>query len=125
MFNARLHFLKAGDQFDLKTPTQHVEPETKALAHPLLNLFQNYPNPFNQATSIQFTITENTYLQLKIYDVSGAIVTTLANGFYTAGDYQFIWDGRSDQGHIAASGVKFCRLITERALLSRKLLFLR
>ncbi|MCI0512983.1 Type 1 glutamine amidotransferase-like domain-containing protein [candidate division KSB1 bacterium] len=125
MFNARLHFLKAGDQFDLKTSTQRVEPDTKVPARSMLNLFQNYPNPFNETTAIQFTLTENTCLQLEIYDISGATVTTLANGFYTAGDYHFIWDGRNAQGQVLASGIKFCRFSTAKINLTRKLMFLR
>lgn len=48
-------------------------------------LLQNYPNPFNPATTIGFTIQVSGFTTLKIYDVLGREVVTLANEYLEAG----------------------------------------
>ncbi|MFK7848936.1 MAG: T9SS type A sorting domain-containing protein [Rhodothermales bacterium] len=56
------------------------------------NLAQNYPNPFNPQTTIEFSVPAATDLQLKIFDLSGREIATLADGFYTAGVHNIAWD---------------------------------
>lgn len=68
-------------------------------------LSQNYPNPFNPVTQIDFEIPENGNVNLSIYDNSGKLVSTLTNGFKTAGYYTVNFNATS-----LASGVYFYRL---------------
>ena len=42
-------------------------------------LSQNYPNPFNSATRISYSIPKNSNVNLKIYDMLGREVRTLAS----------------------------------------------
>ncbi|HSP88187.1 MAG TPA: T9SS type A sorting domain-containing protein [Ignavibacteriaceae bacterium] len=51
------------------------------------NLFQNYPNPFNPSTKINFSITEQTVVEIIVYDILGNKITTLVNDNYSAGEY--------------------------------------
>ncbi len=49
-------------------------------------LYQNYPNPFNPTTNIKFDMIRNSFITLKIYDVSGKEIATLINNeFIPAG----------------------------------------
>jgi len=50
-------------------------------------LNQNYPNPFNPSTTITFTIPENGYAMLRVYDAVGREVAILFNGYAEAGRY--------------------------------------
>ncbi len=51
-------------------------------------LNQNYPNPFNPTTTISFTLAQDGMTTLKIFDIIGREVATLANGMMKAGVVQ-------------------------------------
>ncbi len=74
-------------------------------------LFTNFPNPFNPATNIRFNLTQSTDINLKIYDISGRTIRTLVrNTKMSAGRHDLQWDGATDQGKPATSGVYFCQI---------------
>lgn len=52
------------------------------------SLHQNYPNPFNPSTRIKFSIPVDGYTSLKIYDVNGSLVSTLAATELSRGTYE-------------------------------------
>jgi len=58
-------------------------------------LSQNYPNPFNPSTIIKFTIPGNDNVQLKIYDVTGRIVSTLINDKLHKGTYEILFNAQN------------------------------
>ncbi|MCB9211659.1 MAG: T9SS type A sorting domain-containing protein [Ignavibacteriales bacterium] len=55
-------------------------------------LSQNYPNPFNPSTTIEFTVPEESFVQLKVFDILGKKIVTLANEKYSAGSYKANFD---------------------------------
>ncbi len=57
-------------------------------------LSQNYPNPFNPSTKINFSVPVDSKVSLKIYDISGKLVSTLLNNeFKTANYYTVDFNG--------------------------------
>ena len=55
-------------------------------------LLSAYPNPFNPSVNISFYIESNSLIDLKIYDMLGGLVDTLAlNTFMASGDHSAIW----------------------------------
>ncbi|MBX7046790.1 MAG: T9SS type A sorting domain-containing protein [Ignavibacteria bacterium] len=58
---------------------------------PILN--QNYPNPFNPTTNIQYGIPQQSYVSLKVYDMSGKLVAELVNEVKEKGYYTVKFDG--------------------------------
>lgn len=82
-----------------------------------ITLSQNYPNPFNPGTVIPFTLSEPSRVQIKIYDVTGRLVTTLVDEPRPAGFY----DDTRFNGSNLASGVYFYQLVTDQKVLSKKM----
>jgi len=56
-------------------------------------LFQNYPNPFNPSTSIEFSIKDDSFVSLKVYDLLGRKIATVVNEFLNSGTYKVHFDG--------------------------------
>jgi hypothetical protein len=73
-------------------------------------LYPNVPNPFNPVTTIRYDVPAGGEVSLRIYDVSGRLVTTLVSGVQTAGAKSVTWNGRDSNGRAVASGVYFYRL---------------
>jgi hypothetical protein len=55
-------------------------------------LENNFPNPFNPVTTIPFDLPRDSKVNLKIYDISGRLVTTLISGWRNAGYHKVTWD---------------------------------
>lgn len=68
-------------------------------------LDQNYPNPFNPSTIIRFALAEGSFISLKVFDILGREVSTLATGWYLPGYHNIQWNAAG-----LASGVYLCRL---------------
>lgn len=74
-------------------------------------LAANVPNPFNPATQVHYEVPAGGGdLSLRIYDLRGRLVRTLADGPQAAGRHAVTWDGRDGAGRALPSGVYFCRL---------------
>lgn len=56
------------------------------------DMHQNYPNPFNPVTTIDYNISFDGRVTLKIYDMAGKEVSTLVNELQTAGYYSVSFD---------------------------------
>lgn len=69
------------------------------------SLAQNYPNPFNPVTNIKYSIPKSGNASLKVYDMLGNLVATLAEGNLNAGVYNAEFDGSN-----LSSGVYFYTL---------------
>jgi subtilisin family serine protease len=68
-------------------------------------LEQNYPNPFNPMTSFEFQVASFEFVSLKVHDVLGREVATLADEKRMPGIYRVQWDASG-----LPSGVYFYRL---------------
>jgi hypothetical protein len=73
-------------------------------------LEQNYPNPFNPETSIKFSLSEDSRVTLKVFNLLGQVVNTLVDENLSAGEHAILWNGKNDQNEDVASGVYFYRI---------------
>lgn len=86
---------------------------------------ESCPNPFYKNTTVKFVLNRKTKVSLKVYDLSGRLVRTLADNVIDAGYSEIRWNGRNAQGRKLASGIYFYRLTTETVTLTNKVLLLR
>lgn len=90
-----------------------------------MTLEQNFPNPFNPSTMISFDIQEGGIADLRIYNIKGELISTLASGHIQPGSYSLTWDGKSDQGQTVASGAYIVVLSRGSEQLSRNMLMIK
>ncbi len=79
-------------------------------AAPAGRLYPAAPNPFNPRTAFRFELMREDLVRLDVYDVSGRLVRTLADGRFPAGEHRVTWAGDDDDGGALASGVYLIRL---------------
>jgi spore coat protein A len=87
-----------------------------------IELAQNSPNPFNPLTNIAFRLAASGHVDLRIYNVRGEAVRTLARGTFPEGQHVLTWDGRSDSGASLPSGIYFYQLRSGDQVQKRKML---
>ena len=109
---------KMGKDFDPGAPQGMVEEKLEFAA-------ANYPNPANPGTTIRYTLPEDGFVSIRIYNINGRLVAELVDAAMTAGRHAVRWDGRTAAGQAAATGVYFYRLQFEDRVMSRKFLLLR
>jgi hypothetical protein len=96
-----------------------VPPSPSAAAHQFA-LRDAYPNPFNPRTELRFELSSAGRATLKVYDILGQEVATLADDVFGPGSYQVSFDGRE-----LPSGLYFARLISGANTQVRKLMLVK
>jgi hypothetical protein len=84
-----------------------------------------YPNPFNPMTNIRYDLPQASYVDLRIFDLNGREVRTLAKGFDHAGTKTVIWDAKDNHGQSVSAGVYIYRLESSGLVQSQKLILLK
>ena len=75
-----------------------------------IRLIQNYPNPFNPTTIISYSLPEQSFVKLTVFDIQGKAVITLEDEVRLQGNYEVQWNGIDQFGNPTSTGVYFCRL---------------
>jgi hypothetical protein len=123
---------ESGTGIELVTITRSVSDAIEAEPANLisaLSLYPNYPNPFNATTTIRYTLKAPARVELKVYDLTGKLVSVLENNYKTAGEFVAVWNGETIAGQKAPSGVYVYQLNMavgkQLAVASRKMLLLK
>lgn len=83
------------------------------------------PNPFNDNTRISFTLDEASRAKLCVYDLQGRLISTLAEGNYTSGSHEIIWNGNTASGEKIPAGVYFIRMESKSGMEAKKAIITR
>jgi hypothetical protein len=67
-------------------------------------------NPTSSTSNVTVQIPNAGEYALRVFDVTGNTVATLATGSFAKGTYSYTWDGRSTTGAVVSNGVYFYRL---------------
>jgi hypothetical protein len=103
-------------------PDSHVFPAYAPMAP---RLIRSYPNPFNAATTIEFELSDQQSVSLRVYNLLGQEVQVLADREFEPGRHSLTWDGRDRQGNAVASGVYLYRFISGTVSETRKMILLK
>ena len=71
------------------------------------SLKQNYPNPFNPVTKIEFSLKENSYVKISLFNVLGKEIAVLSEGNQNRGTHFINFDAGK---YSLTSGVYFYKL---------------
>jgi hypothetical protein len=100
--------------FDVQGVTDPVLLFVQLTVHSMDSMAQRsvtvYPNPFNPVTTIEFALRAGAPVELVLYNILGKRVRTLHDGWLPSGTHRVTWDGLTNGGLKAASGVYLYRL---------------
>ena len=88
-------------------------------------LSQNHPNPFNPRTKISFQLAEPGVAKVEVFNAQGRLVKSLHSGQLDAGPHDVIWQGDTDDGDQAVTGLYFYKLSANGASETKKMLLLK
>ncbi len=103
---------------DVVTASEPVTPTRLVL--------RSWPNPFNPTTTIAYEVPAGVgRVALRIYDASGRLVRTLVDDERSEGPARVTWNGTTNTGDLAASGVYFGRLSAGTQSTSHRMVLLK
>jgi len=81
-----------------------------------------YPNPFTNTITLRFSLEEDAYVSLNVFDSKGKIVKRLINANTSNGNKEFIWNGNNEYGAEVSPGIYFYNLTIGNKIYSGKML---
>jgi Secretion system C-terminal sorting domain len=84
------------------------------------SLSQNYPNPFNPTTNIKYSITKESQVTLKVFDILGREVESLVNQKQAAGSYEVYFNASK-----LSSGIYIYRITAGDFVQSMKMILIK
>lgn len=87
-------------------------------------LYACRPNPFRSTATIRFHLAGEDHVTLTVYDVTGRLVKTLADGKLGAGETVLVWDGTNDAGTRVGSGVYWVQMHTAGFVSAKRMISL-
>ncbi|MCF7920240.1 MAG: T9SS type A sorting domain-containing protein [Candidatus Cloacimonetes bacterium] len=78
-----------------------------------------YPNPFNPSINIGFSLEKPQKVRLQVFDIRGRMIYE-HEAYYCSGAQSITWNGISDRGEKAASGIYIFQLNCHNQLLTAK-----
>ena len=102
--------LRGGHHWDWRIDDATSTPDVTSLT-------DIFPNPVSTSTTVSFYVGQTEKVSLKIFDVSGRLVTTLVDASFEEGDHEIIWNAAE-----VNSGIYFLRMETATYSENRKLI---
>jgi hypothetical protein len=79
-----------------------------------------YPNPFNPTTSIEYSILEEGYANISVYDLQGRMVEKLVSEYKYQGNYDIVWNAVN-----IPSGVYFIQMNVNGFVSTQKVMLIK
>ncbi|MDW7680430.1 MAG: FlgD immunoglobulin-like domain containing protein [bacterium] len=101
MSNAYIHTIVPGGSYNLSTSSKPGS---------IIKRDVNFPNPFNPETNIAFELSEPSVVDITITNVTGNVIKKIELGKLQHGSHQVKWNGDTDSGAKATTGVYFYQI---------------
>ncbi len=88
----------------------------------ILRLNQNYPNPFSNHTIISYSLAEDSYVLLEIFNIRGQRIKTLINKNISKGNHEVIWSGKNNNGNNVKPGIYFYNIKAGNTSVTKRLI---
>jgi hypothetical protein len=81
-----------------------------------LETISSYPNPFNQNITINYSLVNNSPVQIELIDINGRVIEIIEDKYQLAGMHDFILNAQD-----LANGMYYIKFQTEHLVLTRKI----
>jgi hypothetical protein len=88
-------------------------------------LNQNYPNPFYPITTFNYSLFENSFVDITVYDLLGNKVNNFVNEIQASGNQIVQWNATNSQGEIVSAGVYLYKVQVGNHSQTKKMIFLK
>ena len=68
-------------------------------------IHQNFPDPFNPITTVRYELTEDSFVDVTVYNMIDNVVRNLINTNHSSGYKSIQWDATNNQGEPVSTGV--------------------
>ncbi len=109
---------EVADTYTLSGSTNSIN--ENSLLNPAFQLQQNFPNPFRHETSITYSLTLPGQVQLKVLDMQGKEICTLADEYQLPGSHSVVFDPGK---HFLPGGIYYYQLTVGNIAKSMKMIF--
>lgn len=86
----------------------------------IFRLYNNYSNPFNPSNTIEFTLSQTEFVELRVYNILGKEVSTIVSNKLNSGNHTYQFDGTG-----LASGIYYYQLVAGEYREVKKMILLR
>ncbi|MCB0806967.1 MAG: T9SS type A sorting domain-containing protein [Bacteroidales bacterium] len=80
-----------------------------------VKLQQNSPNPFSDKTRINYSLSENSHVDISVFNINGQLIKSLVYEQQNAGNFSVLWEPRN-----APAGIYFVKMKANREVLIKK-----
>jgi hypothetical protein len=110
------YILKQNDPSGVETIDDYI---------PSQDFIKSYPVPFNSISSINFSISKENFVMIKVYNSLGKEIQTILEEKLSPGEYKIQWEALDKYSSSLPSGIYFISLQTENVTKTTKTILLK
>jgi type IX secretion system substrate protein len=111
--------------FLIKGSIEGITPETEDVVPVVSTYLSIFPNPFNPDTEIEFSLMNDSDVELSVYNIKGQKVQKLIDQNLPKGVHSTKWNGTDSLGLPASSGIYFLKFKNKEKEIFKKLILLK
>ena len=100
------------NEFEIETPM-------------FFRISNNYPNPFNPITNLKYELSNDSFVNLTVYDIMGNEIRNLVNASQSSGHKSIQWDATNNIGETMPSGFYIYKIQVNDLFETKKMVLLK